>query len=115
MRRIAQPQRNGTDRPNVRRDVLAADSVAARGAAHEHAVLVGKRDAHAVDLQLGNVVDGVCAAHVDAKPAPHAVVEGSQLLFGIRVVEAEHRLDVLDGRESGGHTSADAAGGRIVR
>ena len=37
--------------------VLAADAVAARRAAHQPAVLVGERDAQAVDLQLGDVRD----------------------------------------------------------
>ena len=47
----------GADRADVRRHVLAAHAVAARRAAHQPAVLVGQRDAEAVDLQLGDVGD----------------------------------------------------------
>ena len=50
-----QRQRNRPDGPDVGGDVLAANAVAAGRAAHQAAVLVGQRDAQAVDLQLGDV------------------------------------------------------------
>ena len=54
---LLEAERNGPDRAHVAGDVLAPDAVAARHAADEHAVLVGERDAEAVDLQLGDVRD----------------------------------------------------------
>ena len=74
-RAVSQRQRDRTDRPNVRRDVLAADAVASRGAAHEPAVLVGQRDTQAVNFQLGDV-----RHRRIAEPAPlaHALIERAQ-------------------------------------
>ena len=48
----AQPQRNRLDRAQVGGDVLAGLAVAARRAAHEHAVLVAQADRQAVELGL---------------------------------------------------------------
>ena len=86
-------ERNRTHGAHVLRDVFAAHAVAARGAANEMAVLVGERDAQAVDLQLGDVANRVGSA----QPAPHALVEGAQFLFVVGVVERQHRGEVLDG------------------
>ncbi len=55
LRPAAQRQRDRPHRAHVRRDLFAADAVAARGAAHQPAVFVGQRDAEAVDLELGDV------------------------------------------------------------
>ena len=44
---------------------------------------------------------------------PDALVERAQLLVVVRVVEAEHRDDVLDGREAVGGLAGDALGRRI--
>ena len=84
-------QRDRADRADVRRDVLAADAVAARHAAHEPAVLVGERDAEAVDLQLGDVGDRAAARPCVREAPAHALVERAQLLLAVGVVEAEHR------------------------
>ena len=105
--RLLQAQRNGADRPDVGRDLFAAHAVAARGAAHEAAVLVGERDAEPVDLELGDVVDGGVA---QARPLAHALVERAQLVVVVGVVEAEHRPDVLDGRKAVGGRAGDALG-----
>src|SRR4029079_17077295 len=58
---LAQGERDGLDRPQVRRDVLAARPVAARGALGERAVDVREVDREAVDLQLAHVSDVVAA------------------------------------------------------
>ena len=59
-------ERDGADGADVGGDVLAAHAVAARRAADQPAVLVGQRDAEAVDLQLGDVGD----RRVAESPAP---------------------------------------------
>ena len=100
------------DRPDVGGHVLAARAVAARRAAHEHAVLVGQRDAQAVDLQLGDVGDRRVA---QAGALPHALVEGAQLLLVVGVVEAEHRRQMLDRREALGGPAGDALRRRVRR
>ena len=86
------------------------DAVAARGAAHEAAALVGQRDAEAVDLQLGDVGHRRVAK---ARAFAHALVEGAQLVLVVGVVETEHRADVLDGGETLGRRAGDALGRRV--
>ena len=38
---------------------------------------------------------------------PHAIVERTELLFRVGVVEAEHRFEMLDLGKAGGHPAAD--------
>ena len=87
-------------------------AVAARRAAHQPAVLVGQRDAQAVDLHLGDVGDRRVA---QAGALPHALVERLQLVVVVGVVEAEHRDEVLDGLESLDRPARDALRRRIGR
>src|SRR5439155_23565088 len=47
--------------------------------------------------------------------AAHALAERTQLLLGVRVVEAEHRLRVLNRVEARGGPAADALRRRIER
>ena len=101
-----QPQRDGSNRPQVRGDVLAARAVASRRASDEAAVLVGQRNADAVDLQLRDVGD--VPPRVLPEPAADAVVERPQLFLRVRVIQAEHRLRVFDGLEAGGRAPAHA-------
>ena len=96
---------------DVGRHVFAARAVAARRAAHEAAVLVGQRDAQAVDLQLGDVRRP--AASPSAGALAHALVERPQLLLVVGVVEAEHRREVFDGREALDRAAGDALRRRI--
>ncbi len=110
-----QLQRNRTNRPDVRRDLFPTDSIAARRAAHERPVLVGEREAQAVDLQFRDVIHLLHRLPGRGETPPHARIELTQLLFGVRVVETEHRLGVLDGLEAGGRAAADALGRRIGR
>ena len=112
-RSAAQRQRDRPDRRGRWRHVLAAHAVAARRAAHEAAVLVGERDAEAVDLQLGDVRRR--GASPSPAPLTHALVERAQLVLGVGVVEAEHRHEVLDGREAFDRPAADALGRGIGR
>ena len=53
-----QTERDASDGSNVLRHVLAHATVAARHAAHEHAVLVVSRNRESVNLQLGDVLEG---------------------------------------------------------
>ena len=53
-RALPQAQRHVAHGAHVDRHVLARRAVAARGGAHEHAVLIGERDGAAVDLQLAD-------------------------------------------------------------
>jgi len=53
------------------------------------------------------------SATYSAKATPDALVERTQLVVGVGVVEAEHPLCMRDGRETCGHASADALGRRI--
>ena len=66
----AQAERHAADGPQVGRDVLADDAVAARRADGERAVLVHQLDRDAVDLRLDDVLDPLAAE----QPA-HAGVE----------------------------------------
>ena len=104
-RSVAQGERDRLDRPHVRRHVLAAHAVAARGAAHEGTVLVGERDAEAVNLQLGHIRHRRVA---EPGPLPHALIERAELLLVVRVVEAQHRHEVLGRGEAFDRPAGDA-------
>ena len=88
------------------------DAVAARDAAHEAAVLVGQRDAQAVDLELGDVRRARCPP-ARSSAAAEARVELAQLVLAVGVVEAEHRRQVRDRLEALGGPAADALGRRV--
>ena len=55
--RLGQVHGHVLDGAHVERHVLARGAVAARGCAHEGAILVGKRHAQAVDLELAGIGD----------------------------------------------------------
>ena len=59
--RLAERERNRPNRAEIRADVLADQSVAARRALDEFAVLVRQVDREPVDLQLAHVADVVAA------------------------------------------------------
>ena len=94
------------------RDVFAADAVAAGRAAHQPPVLVGQRNAQAVDLQLGDVDDRLVA---EAGAAADPLVECPRARLVVGVVEAEHRREVLDRLESFDRPAGDALGRRVGR
>src|SRR5688500_14982447 len=64
-----------------------------------------QRDAEAVDLQFGDVWN---RAFEVLEPAPQPLVERLQLIFVVRVVQAEHWLSVADGRKAVSRPAADA-------
>ena len=88
-------ERNRLDRPDVRRDVLTLESVAARRAAHEHAVLIGQIDRETVDLRLEDIGDRLSRAEALA----YVVVPLSQRFVRRHLLERAHWLEVLDLRE----------------
>ena len=92
-----QRERDGADGADVGRDLFAPRAVAARRAADQMAVVVGERDAQAVDFHLGHVCNRRVA---QAGALAHALVEGAQLLVAVDVVEAEQRREVLDRLEA---------------
>ncbi|OIQ78087.1 hypothetical protein GALL_402120 [mine drainage metagenome] len=113
-RRTEQAQRHVADGAHVRGHVLAGLAVAARGAAHQHAVLVAQADGQAVELQLGLVAHfGVAVLQPQARA--HALVElGGALrrLAGFSV-QRQHRHAVRHRRESGQRRRADALRRRV--
>ena len=102
---VAQAQRHVLDGAHVGGDVLARGAVAARGGAHEAAVLVGERNRGAVDLQL---------AHERRNAAEELLDAGEpfvELACAHGVVERVHAPLVHDGRELLADVAADALGG----
>ena len=106
----AERERNRTNGADVRGHLVAARAVAPRGAAEQPSLLIGERDAQAVDLELGDVRHG-CLAEPAGLPDP--LVERTKLAFVVRVVEAEHRRHVLDRLEALHRTAGDALGRRV--
>ncbi len=83
--------RDGLDRAQVLGDVLADAPVAARGAADEAPTLVEQRHPESVDLGLADV----CRGEAGLRP-PDPRLELLELLHGHRVVQRQHRDEVLD-------------------
>ena len=81
-RAAPQLQRDAPNCPHVRRDVLTAETITPRDAAHEHAVFVVNRQRQAVDLQLRDVLRRLSAGEF-----PAAFVERAQLVDVVAVVE----------------------------
>src|SRR5204863_287063 len=108
----AERERNRTNGADVRGHFVAARAVAPRGAAEQPSLLIGERDAQAVDLELGDVRHG-CLAEPAGLPDP--LVERTKLAFVVRVVEAEHRRHVLDRLEALHRTAGDAQEGALTR
>ena len=101
-----QLQRDRPDRTRVRRHVVAADPVAARHGPRQPALLVVERHRQPVDLELRGVGDLALA-----DLAEDALLELAQLLFGVGVVEAQHRHPVLEARKLARRLLAHALGG----
>ena len=77
------------DRADIVRDVVADRAVAAGGAEHEQAVLVGERDGHAVDLQLQHPLDGARVRLLEK--LFDAAAPGGEVGGIVGVVDREHR------------------------
>ena len=87
-------QRERPHGAHVRRDVVAAHSVAARRSAHQLAVLVEQIDGDSVDLQLRLVFDVLTP-----QAAPDPGVPLAQLVQRIDVVDGQHRRAMNNGLE----------------
>ena len=85
-------ERDRSDRPQVDGHVLSLDAVAARGAADEHAVLVGEVDRQPVDLRLEHVRDGL----VRAEALADVVRPLLERLGGRHLLERPHRRRMRD-------------------
>ena len=59
-------------------------------------MFVCQRDAQAIDFELGYVTHRAVA---EPGPLAHPLIEGTQIRLVVRVVQAEHRRQVLDGGE----------------
>ena len=110
VRPASQRERDRADRAHVRGDLLTARAVAARRRAQQASAFVRERNAQAVDFQLGDVGD-----LLEPGALAHALVEGAQLLLGVRVVETEHRHHVLDGVKAFDRAACHALRRRVGR
>ena len=115
--RFAQPLRDGLDRAQVGRHVLAGRAVAPRRTLYEAATLVAQGDGQAVDLELGDVaqLQGGLGRRGQLEALAHAGVERPQLIVVEGVAEAQHRCPMADLVEGRRRRATDALGGRIGR
>ena len=114
-RRALHAQRDGLDRAQVLRHVLAQLAVAASGAAHQRTVLVHERDRQAVDLRLGLVLDSRVLHPLLLQQVVHACLPGAELVLVARVGERQHRLEVRHLLELRERLGANALGRRVGR
>ena len=104
-RRLGQVHGHVLDGTDVERHVLARGAIAARGGAYEGAVLVGKRDAQAVDLELAGIGDATGAERILGALEPRVkFVQVHGIVHGI------HAGHVRDRRKLLAHVSAHALG-----
>ena len=109
-RRLGQVHGHVLDGAHVKRHVLARGAVAARGGAYEGAVLVGKRDAQAVDLELTGIGDATGAERILGAHEPRVkFVQVHGIVHGI------HAGHVRDRRKLLAHVSAHALGIAVGR
>ena len=106
----AEPERHRPDRADVRRDVLAHGSVAARRAARENAVFVDELDREPVELGLHRV----CRV-VRAESLLHPLIELARVGDVHHRLEAQHRLHVADVRKVVAGRGADPLRRRVAR
>ena len=109
-RRLGQMHGHILDGAHVERHVLARGAVAARGSAHEGSVLVGKRDAQAVDLELAGIGDATGTERILGTLEPR--VEFVQI-HGI--VHGIHACHMRDRRKLLAHVAAHALGIAVGR
>ena len=106
--RSGKPQRQRSDCPEIRGDVLANPTVAARRAAAEHSFVVHELHREPVVLGLQGVLDG--SPH---QLALHALAELPQFGLFLNAVERQEWGDVLHLGEGVGDTARDPLGGRV--
>ena len=93
------------DGSHVERHVLARGAVAARGRAHESSVLVGKRHAQAVDLELAGIGDATGTERIlDALEPRVEFVQVHGIIHGIHACHVRYRRKLL------AHVSAHTLG-----
>ena len=94
-------RRDVDDRCEIGRDVLTDFAVAAGGAEHEATLLVARRGREAVDLRLGDHLDGARRVVLELLQEPPDT--GEELLDVVvveRIAERQHRNGVADGLEA---------------
>jgi hypothetical protein len=106
--RAFQPRGDGSDRPDVRRDVLAGAPVAPGGRLDQRAVGVHEVDREPVDLQLAQV------RTIPAEPGG-AVRPAAQVFVGEDVIQAEQPLQMLDRGEQRRDRAVHSLGRRVRR
>ena len=110
LRLVAQPERHAANRAHVRTYVFAARAVAARNAAHEQSVLVVDRKRQPIDFQFNDIVGRTSAGQLAT-----ALVERSELLNVVAVVERKHRATMDEFGKAFGGATADALGWAVRR
>ena len=104
-RRLGQVHGHILDGTDVERHVLARGAIAARGRAHEGAVLVGKRHAQTVNLKLTGIGDAAGAERILGALEPRVeLVQIHGIVHGI------HACHVRDRRKLLAHVAAHALG-----
>ena len=109
-RRLGQVHGHILDGTDVERHVLARGAIAARGRAHEGAVLVGKRHAQTVDLKLAGIGDAAGTERILGALEPR--VEFVQIHGIIHGIHARH---MRDRRKLLAHVAAHALGIAVGR
>ena len=98
------------DGAHVERHILTRGAVTARGRAYEAAVLIGKRDAQAVDLKLAGIGDATGAERILGALEPRVkFVQIHGIVHGI------HACHVRDRRKLLAHVAAHALGIAVGR
>ena len=109
-RRLGQVHGHILDGTDVERHVLARGAIAARGRAHEGAVLVGKRHAQTVNLKLTGIGDAAGAERILGALEPRVeLVQIHGIVHGI------HACHVRDRRKLLAHVAAHALGIAVGR
>ena len=109
-RRLGQVHGHVLDGAHVERHILARGTVAARRCAHEGAVLVGKRHAQAVDLELAGIGDAAGTECILGTLEPRV-----KLIKIHSVVHGIHTRHVRDRRKLLAHVATHALGIAVGR
>ena len=109
-RRLGQVHGHVLNGAHVERHVLARGAVAARGCAHEGAILVGKRHTQAIDLELAGIGDAAGAECILGALKP--CVELIQIHGVVHGIHARH---MRDRRKLLAHVAAHALGIAVGR
>ena len=112
-RRVAfQSRRHRVHRAEVGGDVFTLGAVAARGTAHEAAVLVGQVDRQSIDLRFGDKRQLRACRQPDK--ASRAGTELAELFRAHCIVERQHRHAMADFCETALRRATHAVGWRVL-